>query len=189
MKHTVLQYVKFIILVLCFLLAYLLYQGGAFHTLIEALNGHGYISVFLAGLLFSSAFTTPFAIGMFVELAPDVSPLFAAPVGGLGAMLVDLSIFEYARFSFHEEFHHFWNLHWIRRIGWHFHHHWFLKNIRIYLLWSVAGLIIASPFPDELGVTLLSSVTDVRTRLFALFCFGFNTIGIFLILMGARAIG
>ena len=37
----------------------------------------------------------------------------------------------------------------MHRIGGHFHNHW---------------LFIASPLPDELGVALLSSITDVRAR-------------------------
>lgn len=189
MKQTLIQYPKLLVLVLCFLLAYLLYEVGAFHVLVEGLNGYGYVSVFLAGLLFTTAFTTPFAIAMFVELAPNVNPFIAAPIGALGAMLTDLSIFECARLSLHEEFHHFWNVHWIRRIGNYFTNHRLLKSIRIYLLWTIAGFIIASPLPDELGVTLLSSIADVRTRSFIVFSFGFNAIGIWLVLTGVRLFG
>lgn len=188
MTHTILQFPKLLALAFCFLLAGLLYVEGALHTLAEALNGQGYISIFLAGLLFSTAFTTPFAIGMFVELSPHVNPTIAAPIGAVGAMLADLCIFTWTRLSLHEEFHRLWRLPLPRRIGWYFHNHRLLRTLRPYILWSLAGFIIASPLPDELGVTLLSSVTDVRSRPFALFCFGLNAVGIFLVLVSTRAL-
>jgi uncharacterized membrane protein YdjX (TVP38/TMEM64 family) len=54
--------------------------------------------------------------------------------------------------------------------------------MREYILWSFAGLLIASPLPDEIGVTLVSGLTEIRLRTFAALCFVLNTIGILIIL-------
>ena len=140
------------------------------------------------GLFLSRSFTTPFAIGIFAELAPQINPYVAAPIGGIGALLADLAIFECARLSLHNEFDRIKAtklLHWIAD---YFQNHKVLHKIRLYLLWSIAGIVIASPLPDEIGVSLLSSVTEIRPKTFSLICFGFNTIGIFLILETAKAL-
>jgi hypothetical protein len=55
------------------------------------------------------------------------------------------------------------------------------------LLPFVGGLIIASPLPDELGLALLGAA-KMRTRNFILLSFCFNTAGILLIGLAARAL-
>ena len=56
------------------------------------------------------------------------------------------------------------------------------------LLWSFAGIVIASPLPDEFGVTLVSSVSTMRPRQFAVLCFLLNTAGIFVIFLIAQSV-
>ena len=51
----------------------------------------------------------------------------------------------------------------------------------------MGGLIIASPFPDELGIGLLG-FSKMRTRWFVLLSFTFNFIGIFLIGLVAKTL-
>jgi hypothetical protein len=150
-----------------------------------AIGGYGYLSIMCAGLLFSAGFTTPFAIIILVEMAPTVNPLIAAPLAGCMALVADMTILEYARFSLTDELHHLKGTRFIRWIYIHFHRYNVPEKIRMYVLWSVAGLVIASPLPDELGVTLLGSATTIREKPFAIFCFALNTLGIFVILLSA----
>ncbi len=124
-----------------------------------------------------------------VEIAPDVNTLVAAPIAGFGAFLADLLIFEIIRFSFfHEELTRLRTTRfflWLHRM---LHHERISDRIRTYLLWSFAGIVIASPLPDEIGVSLVSGVTNIETRKFGALCFLLNTLGILLILFAASII-
>ncbi len=184
------QYPKLCLLCGSFILAYVLYQIGALDWFGHALNGHGYASMFLGGMLFSYGFTAPFGIGIFVEMGHEVHPLIAAPLAGIGALLSDLFIFSIVRYSaFHDEIHKIQfsrPMIWIRSI---LHHESVSDRMRNYILWAFAGIIIGSPLPDEFGVMLLGSATELKGRQLAILCFTLNTIGIFVILLTSRVVG
>lgn len=178
----ILEYPKFLALLLCCGLSYLLFSTGVLDIFTNTLTGHGYIAVFIAGLMFSFGFTAPFAVGLLLALSDNVDPYLAAAVGGLGAFLSDLFIFAFVRFSFHDEIHKLRATsayQWIHAI---LHHERIPKIVRMYLLWSFAGIVIASPFPDELSVTLISSVTSLDTKWFGILCLLLNTVGVFVVL-------
>ena len=56
------------------------------------------------------------------------------------------------------------------------------SRVKKYFLWIVAGFIIASPLPDEIGVSLLSGLTNINQKLLVGVGFCLNTIGILFIL-------
>ena len=56
------------------------------------------------------------------------------------------------------------------------------KKIRNYLLYIFMGIVIASPLPDEIGVTMLAGLTKIKQKYLILISFILNTIGIFLII-------
>ncbi len=189
MPGRLLEYPKFACFLLSCLLAYALFRLGDFLLLVALLDGQGYLAVFVGGLLFSFGFTSPFGIAIFATVAPDVDPYLASLIGGCGAFLSDLCIFQFVSVSLHDEisrfkatrlFHYFHSL---------LHHPNIPEHIRQYVLWSVVGLVIASPLPDELGITMISGVSDIRKSTFSLICITFNTAGIFAILLAARAFG
>lgn len=182
------KYPRLCLLALCFLAAYVLYHVGMFDWLGHRLNGHGYASVFLGGLLFSFGFTSPFGIAIFVEMAPEVNPFLAAPLAGLGAVISDLLIFDILRFSaFNREIRRLRSSHLLLWIHEKLHHEGISERIRRWMLWSFAGIIIASPLPDEFGVSIVSGISKIPPRQFALICFTFNTVGVFLMLVMAGA--
>jgi hypothetical protein len=187
MKYLVTHFPKLLLLGCSFLTAYLLFHFGYFDVLEERLNGHGYVSAFLGGLLFSYGFTSPFGIAIMVEIAPHVNPLYAALIGGVGAFLMDLSIFELLRFSaFHDEIRHLRQTRWFVQLHRLIRHSSISERVRTYMLWSFAGIIIASPLPDELGVSIVSSTTDIHPRAFSIICFLCNTAGLLIIVLLAR---
>lgn len=183
------KYPKLLSLLASCILAYVLYHAGFFDVIGHAFNGHGYVSMFLGGLLFSFGFTSPFALGIFVEMAPEVHPLLAAPIAGAGAFLMDFLIFEVIHFSFfHDELH---RLSATRLLSWLaslLHHDRLPNGLKKYIFWSFAGLVIASPLPDEIGVTLISSITRIDPREFSILCFFLNTLGVLLILVLSRGL-
>ncbi|MBP9774163.1 MAG: hypothetical protein KBD00_06110 [Candidatus Peribacteraceae bacterium] len=184
--QNIIEYPKLLCLLLCCVFSYVLFHVGAFDSITSGLHAYGYLSVFLAGLLFSFGFTTPFAIGMFIAMAPDVHPLIAAPIGGIGALASDMTIFKFVRFSLHDEFDRIRHVKFVRKLL--AQHKRLPGRVQEYFLWSVAGIIIASPLPDELATTLLGGLTDIDSRKFAILCFALNTIGILLMLVGAQVL-
>jgi len=51
-------------------------------------------------------------------------------------------------------------------------------KIRSYLLYALAGIVIASPLPDEVGVTMLAGLTSIKPKIMILLSFLFNCFGI-----------
>lgn len=184
--HFLKTYPKLLLLACSFVASYLLYHWGYFDTLEHSLNSHGYTSAFLGGLLFSFGFTSAFGIAIFAEIAESIDPIIGALLGGAGAFLMDLMIFELVRFSvFHDE------LHRLRegvfsRIRALLLYDRLPERLRLYLLWSFAGIIIASPLPDEIGVMLVSGITNIDSKKFSVLCFAMNTVGVLVILLLAR---
>lgn len=175
------RYPKLLALAIAIAAAYVLGHFGFFERAAFTLNARGYASMFLAGLLFAFGFTAPFAVGFFIELADTVHPVIGALLGGLGALCADLAIFKFIRFTFQDEFEklRISNLgQWIREL---FDGN-FSQRLKKYFVWSVAGLIIASPLPDEFGITLLSGFTRIKPAIFAVISFSLNSLGIFAVL-------
>lgn len=182
------NYPRLCLLMFCFLFAYALYYAGMFHWIHGVVNGYGYVTVFIGGLLFSFGFTTPFGVAVFVEMAGDVNPFLAAPIAGFGAFLTDLLLFDFIRISaFHSEMQRLRASRFFQFFHTLLHHESVSEKMRQYLLWSFAGFILASPLPDEFGVSLVSGVLQVKPRIFSMMCFLCNTVGIFLILIFVAA--
>lgn len=176
------KYPKLILLCLSILLAYLLFQIDFFREVAVKLNSHGYVSILLAGFLFSYGFTAPFAVGFFISLAPQVNIFLAAPLAGIGALLSDLLIFRFIRTSFQDEFENLKLTWFFQKIRELFFNH-LSDRIKRYVLWTFAGFLIASPLPDEFGVSLVSGFSGINQKIFSVISFSLNTIGIFVILL------
>jgi len=173
------KYPKISLLIICIIAAYTIFSFESVRLFGSHLGLVGYLGVFIAGLLFSFGFTTPFAIGAFVVMNPE-NTLTYALVGGLGAMIADLTIFKIIKVSFFDEFKALTKSKAagkIRKFTPPIN-----KRIKNYLMYAFAGIIIASPLPDELGVTMLAGLSHIRTIPLAIISFVFNSIGIFVML-------
>ena len=144
-------------------------------------DGANYFLVFLAGLLFSFGFTTPIAVGFFITASPS-NLYLAAIIGGLGALLSDLFIFKLIRLSFMDEFRRLENTAPLKKLTWLIDRKPLIK-IKTYLLFIFAGIVIASPLPDELGVSMLAGLTKIKIHILALISFVMNCIGIWIMFM------
>lgn len=156
------------------------------HALSVLLNGAVSLNIlgsFIAGIFFTSVFTTAPAIVTLGEIAHQNSVVMTAFFGAIGAVLGDLVIFRFIR----------------DRLSEHFvilmEHTTYWKRVRAlfrlkYFRWGtflLGGLIISSPFPDELAISLMG-LTKMKTRTFIPISFVFNFIGILLIGLVARSI-
>lgn len=175
------QYPKLFVLLITIITAYILFRAHFFLEFAKILNSHGYISIFVAGFLFSYGFTAPFAVGFFVSLAPSINIFLAALLAGIGALLADFLIFQFIRTSFQDEFEKLKLTWFFQKIRELFDHH-VHERLQKYVLWVMAGFLIASPLPDEFGVSLLSGFTEINKKLFAALSYTLNTTGILIIL-------
>ena len=148
---------------------------------------HDYLGIFLAGTLFSFGFTTPISMGFLINVEVE-SIILAALLGGFGAMLADLTIFKVIRFSFMDEIKKLEKTKAIKRIEEIVENNRYIR-IKHYLLYVFSGLIIASPLPDEIGVSILAGLTHIKPFKLALISFCCNTLGIFIIIyLGVKII-
>lgn len=175
------KYPKLFLLILVSIFTYYLFSTEYINGLITSLNGGGYIYALLFGCLFTFGFSTPISIGFFLSYSPD-NILIAALIGGIGAVVSDLTIFKLIKFSFMDEFEQlkkeksFIKLNNIFRLK-------ISEKIKLYLMFLFAGLIIASPLPDEVGVTMLAGLSKIDVYKLAILGFIFNSIGIYVILL------
>ena len=171
------KYPKFLLLFITFLLAYFLFYGRNNLALHAFVISTGYLGIFIAGLMFSYGFTTAPAISLFLILAESQNIYAATIIGGFGALLSDLIIFRFVRASFSDEIQKLSEEKLVVEIN-----HRTSSKFKKYFLPVLAGFIIASPLPDEIGVTLLAGIKSISTRLFTILSYASNTAGIFVIL-------
>ena len=141
-----------------------------------------WLGSFLAGMFFTSLLTTAPATVTLGEIAQNNSLWLTALFGALGAVVGDLVIFRFVRDRFGE---HLQELLQHRTSGRRFRALFKLKIMR-WLTFLAGGLIIASPLPDELGISLLG-FSKTKTLLFLPLSFVCNFIGILMIGLAARA--
>ena len=183
-KRLLNKYPKFLLLLLTFLIAYLLFYGKTnqpFHDFITSL---GYIGVFITGIFFAYGFTAAPATAILLILAKEQNILYAGLIGGLGALVGDLIIFNFIRYSLDDE---------IKKLSKEkiilYINHKTPNLFKRYLVPVVAGFIIASPLPDEIGVSILAASRNISIRIFSVISYLLNTAGIFAILYLGTIIG
>ena len=141
------------------ILALLLSQYEPFHNFLLSLGEFEYLSGFIGGMLFVSFFTLPIGAVILLVLAENL-PLFPlAVVAGAGGVLADFVIFKVVRNNLSDEIEHLYNDFGGRHLTYLFHTSYFNWMIPL-----VGAILIASPLPDEIGVSLmgLSKMKTVR---------------------------
>ncbi len=140
----------------------------------------GIVGSFVEGFFFTSVLTTIPAIVAIFQSASYVPAWELALLGGLGAVCGDLLIFRFVRSRLVER---------ILRAALHPRIVWVGRVIARGPLWWLGPLcgmvIIASPFPDELGL-LMMGLSQIRLISFIPLAFVANAAGIFLIALTAQ---
>jgi len=181
MKRLLLKYnyPKLAVLIVLIVFAYSLFRIPQVNSFTSSLSA-SYISIFLAGMLFSFGFTTPFAVGFFLTLNPSNIWLVGI-IGGFGALLSDLLIFNIIKFSLADEFNNLKKEYFIEEPE-KLLKHTLGKTLMHYFLLALAGFVIASPLPDELGISLLAGLSNLKQYWLAIISLIFNTLGIIIML-------
>ncbi|MEM0465724.1 MAG: hypothetical protein QXW97_03430 [Candidatus Pacearchaeota archaeon] len=174
------KYPKILILGIIIIIAYYIFRIEAVSNYLSNLGNWGYIGIFIGGLLFSFGFTSPFSVGLFLLINPS-NIWIAGIIGGFGALISDMLIYKLIKISFMDEFKRLKKTKAVRDIE-KLIQQSFGKKIKVYLLYSLAGLLIASPLPDELGIIMIAGITKINFKNLAIISFLLNTIGILIIL-------
>lgn len=135
----------------------------------------------LSGLFYTSFLTAPLSVILFLLLSGTTNIYLLAIFGGLGAVLGDLVIVKFFRVIF-KVFSFIKHINLFKKLKNRLHQ--LHLDLVAYLLGMV---IIASPFPDELGLALLS-VSKLSYFKLAILAFILNSLGIFVILYIAKMI-
>lgn len=177
------KYKNLIFLTISIVVSYLLVTSGLLLNFITKFSSVGYFSSFVAGLFFSYGLTTPIATASLYLLGKILNPFFVAFVGAFGAVSSDYLIFWFVKDRLLEE---------IKlaseELGVK------LPNLRKTLLKSrnviriapfIAGIIVASPLPDEFAAVLFAAV-KYELKKFILYSYLFNFFGILIIALLGR---
>lgn len=165
------------------LVAFLLNQGGAFESVIKGAESVKLLGSFVAGLFFTSFLTTAPAILVLGKIAVESeSVIQVALVGGAGAVLGDLLILSFVKDTIIKD---------TRKI---------VCNSKTKMIAGICtgrifrfitpvlgALVIASPLPDELGLSLLG-FSKIKLSVFIPISYVMNTLGILIIGLVAKSI-
>ena len=174
------KYPKIILLLITIVLSYFIFRNPFISDYLSHIGTLGYLGVFLGGILFAFGFTAPFSVGLFISLNPS-NIWFAGIIGGFGALIADLLIFKFIKFSFKDEFNRLKKTKTLRSIGFLIQRSLGTK-IKLYIMYVFAGILIASPLPDEMGVIMLAGLTKINFKILAIISLILNTLGILIVL-------
>ena len=149
--------------------------------IIATMGSLGYVGSFVAGIFFVSTFTVAPAGIVLYHLAEMLNPLGVALSAGVGAVIGDYLIFRFFKDHVFEE---------LRPIFSKLGNHSMLRILSTpYFAWILPVLgafIIASPFPDEVGIGLMG-ISHMKSWQFLILAFVLNATGIFFIVTLARS--
>ena len=163
------------------LVAYYLTNTGAIDSLINLLGGN-IVAIFIAGIFFTSIFTIAPASVALASMVSTVPLHTVALWGALGALCGDLILFYFIRDKFTEDLFGSMRPSFVKH---------FFKSLHMgFMKWLapvIGAAIIASPLPDELGLTLMG-LSKMRTTVLIPISFGMNMLGIYAIVWFASFI-
>lgn len=170
------RYKNLTIVFLGVVIAIFLSKNEIFHSFLAHLGNFGYFGAFIAGILFVSTFTVATSALVLSTLTEMLSPIEIGLIAGLGAVVGDMLIFNLIKDDLADEIGEIYNqMDRKHHLGKLFHSKYFNWSLPV-----LGAIIIASPLPDELGISLINLSNMTRLK-FILISYILNSIGIFLI--------
>jgi hypothetical protein len=156
-------------------------QSPIFSQFSQLVDNLPFVFAFIAGALFASTFTAIAGGLIIVHLATTLNPILLILIAGLGTVTCDALMFLLFKDNVSSK---------VSQIYQEIEHHSHLKKIihTKYFAWTLpvlGALVLASPLPDELGISLLglSQTTMPRFLLVSLIS---HLFGIGSIVVGSR---
>ncbi|MDP1760078.1 MAG: hypothetical protein Q8L01_01300 [Candidatus Woesebacteria bacterium] len=160
------------IIILSIVIAVILVKTGALKSLLTSTQELKFIGSFVAGIFFVSVFTAAPATVVLAEIAQSNSIFWVAFLGGIGALVGDLVIFRFIKDTLSADF-----LYLIKKSKSERLISIFKLKLFRWLVPFAGALIVASPLPDELGLTMMG-LSKMKTSLFIPLSFLLNFLGI-----------
>lgn len=164
------------------LVALLLEKSGATESFLASIGELTNVGSFIAGMFFTSVFTTAPAMVVLGEIAQTHSPWIVALFGGVGAVCGDYILFLIVRNGLSRDVAYLVAHSGFRRFNNIFH-----TKLFHHVLPFIGALILASPLPDEIGLAMLG-FSKVDKGRFLLISLAMNTLGIFVVATVARSL-
>ncbi|MBI4036318.1 hypothetical protein HY386_00370 [Candidatus Daviesbacteria bacterium] len=164
------------------LLAIILAQNQTFKDWLLNLGSWEYIGALLAGMIFVSSFTAAISIVVIGIMAQNINPMALGLIGGVGAVMGDYLIFKLVRSHLQEELAMLFG-----KDGTSYVKTLIRSRYIAWMLPVIGVFIIASPLPDELGVSLLG-ISKISEARFILISYLSNAIGILMIASVAKVL-
>jgi hypothetical protein len=164
------------------LLTYILYRSSFFSNLVSQLVRFGYLGGLLGGFLFSSTLTAIIGLLLVLSLVPHLNLFGLVSAAALGAVIGDIIIFYLIRNKIDHDSSFAPQLFTRYHLTKLFHSRYFSWTLPI-----IGALIIMSPLPDELGISLFS-VSHVPVEEFAFVSLMSRTFIFFLVISAASLI-
>lgn len=181
-KKTTFKYPRLTLLIVILLITFFVFslEGRLIQQIVTPL---GFLGAAIAGFLYAFSFTAFAATGILLVLGKSDNFFLLGIIAGAGSLIADLLILNFAKVSFGMEFKKLYKEPVLKKI---------ISPIPMplqhILKVIVAMIIIASPLPDEAGVTLLSNGYRLPNAIFSLLSFTLNAGGILLILYAGNAL-
>ncbi|OGE29593.1 hypothetical protein A2867_00325 [Candidatus Daviesbacteria bacterium RIFCSPHIGHO2_01_FULL_40_11] len=157
--------------------AWWLIKSGYLQGLIEAIMPLRFVSEILAGFLYTSFLSAPISVAMLIVLAQENNPIVTALLAGVGAALADLLMIKFFRGQLYSDLNQI-----SKQLGYN-KFNIFLQKLRLgFIVPLIGAIIVASPFPDEIGLFMLGA-SKLRYQEVALLTYILNTAGILLIVL------
>lgn len=165
------------IFILSLSFAWWLVKSGYLQGLVETVLPLRFIAEITAGLLYAFFPTSPVAVAMLVVLSGANNPIITALLAGFGAVLGDLLILKFFRKELSSDLKLVSRELHLQRVN------TLLRKLHLNFLAPFLGAaIVASPFPDELGLLMLGA-SRLSYRQLAVLTYVLNTAGILLIVV------
>lgn len=168
---------KTAVFILSLSFAWWLIKSGYLQSLVETIIPLRFVSEIVAGVLYTSFLSAPVSLAMLVILAQENNPIITALLAGMGAALGDILMIKFFRGNLYSDLNRVSKLMGFEKFN------IILQKLHLsFALPLVGAIIVASPFPDELGLFLLGA-SKLRYREIALLTYILNTTGILLIVL------
>ena len=175
------KYKNLTFLFISLIFAFFLGRHEPFHEFLLNLGAYGYIGAFIAGMLFVSTFGFATGAITLLVLAENLNIFELGIIAGAGGVLGDFLLFRFVKDRLVDE---------VKPIYDSMDHKHHLEKLlhTKHFRWMFAcfgAAIIASPLPDELGVSLMG-ISKMKNKTFLILSFLLNATGIILVLLVSR---
>jgi len=153
-------------------IAFIFVKVGLIDWVVSFFGKLSWVGVFFSGIFFTSIFTMPPALVLIVEFAKTTPLVVLAVFGGAGAVVGDYIIFRFVKDKVIKDFEYILSFPESKRIS-----VLFKTRLPKFFITFIGAIIIASPLPDEIGVSLLG-ISNVNNKVFLMLSFILNGLGI-----------